>query len=146
MREVKFKEVGKVRVKGKIFAIVGIVAVAAIFVGSCLAIVPAGHTGVVLTMGKVSEDVLSEGIHIKAPLVQQVINMSNQIQKCEVDNAESVSKDMQAINSTIVVNYRIAETSAAFVYKNIGISYEAIVLLPAVQESLKSVTAKYTAE
>jgi len=130
----------------KLIAAVVAVLAAVVFVSSCVAIVPAGHTGVVLTLGKVSDGVMQEGFHVKAPFIQRVVSMSNQIQKCEVDGAESVSKDLQAISSTIVVNYRIEYASAASVYKNIGTDYESIVLLPAVQESLKSVTAGYTAE
>lgn len=72
--------------------------------------------------------------------------MSNQIQKCEIDNAESVSKDLQAISSTIVVNYKISNASSAKIYRDIGKDYEEIMLTPAIHESLKAVTAKYTAE
>ena len=107
---------------------------------------PAGHTGVVVTLGKVSSNVLSEGFHFKAPLVQNVVKMSNQIQKCEIEGAESVSKDLQAISTTIVVNYKIGDSSSAKIYREIGRDYETIMLMPAIHESLKAVSAKYTAE
>lgn len=53
---------------------------------------------------------------------------------------------MQAISSRIVVNYKINNNSSANIYKEIGSDYETIVLMPAINESLKAVTAKYTAE
>lgn len=124
---------------------VALVIVALLFVAS-ITIVPAGHTGVVVTLGKVSDNVLSEGFHLKAPFVQSVVKMSNQIQKCEIAEAESVSKDLQAISSTIVVNYKISNKSSATIYREIGKDYETIMLTPAIHESLKAVTAKYTAE
>lgn len=125
----------------------GVVAVLVIVVfAASITIVPAGHTGVVVTLGKVSENALSEGFHIKAPFVQSVVKMSNQIQKCEITAAESVSKDLQAITSTIVVNYKISNNSSAKIYREIGKDYETIMLMPAIHESLKAVTAKYTAE
>jgi len=127
--------------------IVGIVVVIAVVaLLASITIVPAGHTGVVVTLGKVSNNVLSEGFHFKAPLVQNVVKMNNQIQKCEIEGAESVSKDLQAISTTIVVNYKIGDSSSAKIYREIGRDYETIMLMPAIHESLKAVTAKYTAE
>lgn len=116
-----------------------------IVAASAVTIVPAGSTGVVVTLGKVSEAPLAEGFHLKLPFVQTVENVTNKIQKQEVD-APAVSKDLQSISSTIAVNFRIASKSSPYIYKNIGPDYQNIVLLPAVQESMKSVTAMYTAE
>lgn len=133
--------------KAKKLIIAGVVVViAAVVLLASITIVPAGHTGVVVTLGKVSSNVLSEGFHLKAPLVQNVVKMSNQIQKCEIEGAESVSKDLQAISTTIVVNYKIGDSSSAKIYREIGRDYETIMLMPAIHESLKAVTAKYTAE
>lgn len=130
---------------GRIIAIVCIALAAIILLFSAAAIVPAGHTGVVVTLGKVSENTFSEGFHLKIPFVQSVENMSNQIQVYEVD-APAVSQDLQTVSSTIAVNYRVQSASSANIYRNIGADYEAVVLMPAVQESVKSVTARYTAE
>lgn len=128
-------------------AVTGIIAViiAAVAVASSVAIVPAGHTGVVLTLGKVSDNAYQEGFHLKAPFIQSVEMMSNKIQ---VYNAEAtaVSRDLQSVSSTIAVNYRIGYDHSAQVYQNIGRDYQSIILMPAVQESMKSVTARYTAE
>ncbi len=124
----------------------GAVAVLALVVlFSAFVVVPAGSTGVVVTLGRVSETPLQEGLHLKVPLLQTVETMSNKIQKADVD-APAVSKDLQAISSNIAVNFRVGNKSAAYIYQNIGRDYQTIMLLPAVQESMKSVTAKYTAE
>lgn len=112
---------------------------------SSIAVVPAGSTGVVTTFGKVSDTVMQEGLNFKIPFVQNVAIISNKIQKQEVE-AAAVSKDLQTVSSNIAVNYRVGLQSSANIYKNIGSDYETIVLLPAVQESMKSVSAKYTAE
>lgn len=108
-------------------------------------IVPAGSTGVVVTLGKVSENVLQEGFHFKIPFIQDVEVMTNKIQVYE-SQADAVSKDLQSISSKIAVNYRISLDASASIYKNIGQDYQTILLMPTVQESMKSVTAKYTAE
>lgn len=112
---------------------------------SCFTVVPTGSSGVVMTLGKVSDTPLSEGLHFKAPLIQQVVIVSNKIQVQEV-NADSVSKDLQAVQSVIAVNFKVANNYSCSIYQNIGPNYQEIVFLPAVQESVKSVSAKYTAE
>lgn len=112
---------------------------------SSVKVVPAGHTGVVLTLGKVSDHVLQEGFHLKVPFVQSVEVMSNKIQVYEA-TATAVSKDLQSVSSAIAVNYKIGNESSANIYQKIGSDYQSIILMPTVQESMKSVTAKYTAE
>lgn len=129
----------------KIIPVAVIVVIAAVILSFSVVIVPAGSTGVVMTFGKVSDDVMQEGLHFKVPFVQKVAIISNKIQKQEVQ-ANAVSKDLQTVDSQIAVNYRVGLDSSANIYKNIGERYEEIVLLPAVQESMKSVSAKYTAE
>lgn len=130
--------------KGTIVALVIVLAVIVLAVSSAT-VVPAGSSGVVLTFGKASETPMQEGLNFKIPFIQRVVIISNKIQKEEVE-ANAVSKDLQTVNSNIAVNYRVATAESANVYKNIGSDYETIILLPAVQESMKSVSAKYTAE
>ncbi len=114
-------------------------------VGSAVTTVPAGHTGVVLTMGKVSERQLGEGLHFKLPFVQRVVKVNNQIQVYEVE-APAVSRDLQSVSSVIAVNYCVLPNKSASIYQKIGENYQAVTLMPSVQESVKSVTAGYTAE
>lgn len=135
----------KQKVNVKIIVAAVCVALVLIIGAFSIQVIPAGNTGVVMTFGKVSESVMQEGLHFKLPFVQQVQIISNKIQKQEVD-AAAVSKDLQTVSSNIAVNYRVGLKSSANIYKNIGSDYENIVLLPAVQESMKSVSAKYTAE
>lgn len=112
---------------------------------NCFTIVDAGHTGVVVTLGKVKEGVLQEGLHIKAPFVQKIIKIDNRIVKLEVDT-EAFSKDLQTVTTTIAINYRVDTSKSYSIYKNIGADYEKVLVVPAVNEVLKAITAKYTAE
>ncbi|MBR5371631.1 MAG: prohibitin family protein [Oscillospiraceae bacterium] len=139
------ENLGKKNPAGKLVGGVIAFIAAIIIIGSTVSTVPAGHTGVILTMGKVSDRMLSEGMHFKLPFVQQVIKVNNQIQVYEVD-APAVSRDLQTVSSRIAVNYRVNEAMSASIYQKIGEKYESVTLMPAVQESVKAVTAKYTAE
>ena len=116
-----------------------------IVVFSAFTIVSPGSTGVVVTMGAVSEKVLSEGIHLKIPFVQSVIQVNNRTQKIETEGTAS-SKDLQIITYVVAVNYRVNNDSSASLYKNVGTQYETVIITPAIQESIKAVTAQYTAE
>lgn len=144
-RNVKFTDVKDIKVNKKLIAPIIIAVLVLILASASLTIVPAGNTGVVLTMGKVSDRILTEGLNFKVPFVQNVKIINNKIQVIEIE-ANAVSKDLQTVSSSIAVNYRVGFESSARIYKNIGSDYETIILLPAVKESVKAVTAKYTAE
>ena len=88
---------------------------------------------------------LSEGLHVKVPFIQQIIQIDNRVLKAEVD-CSSASKDLQTVSSTIALNYRVRNEASARIYKEVGPSYESVIITPAIQECVKAVTAKYTAE
>lgn len=111
---------------------------------SCTTIVKAGHTGVVSTFGKISENVLQEGLNIKAPW-QKIIKMDNRIVKMEVAT-EAFSSDLQTVSVNLAVNYRVDPNKSYYIIKNIGKKYEDVLIAPAVHEVMKSIVAGYTAE
>lgn len=133
----------KANFKGVKWIIVGLAAI--LVAANSFTIVPAGHTGVVLTLGEVSGTPLPEGFHVKAPFVQSVEKMSNKIQVYQSD-ASAVSRDLQTVKSTIAVNYRLVSDLTPKMYKDTGTEYETILMMPVVQECMKSATAKYNAE
>lgn len=130
---------------GKIVAAVIIVLIILIVLLNSFTAVRAGHSGVVTTFGKVSDTVLSEGLHFKVPFIQQIVLVDNRVLKAEAD-CSSASKDLQTVRSTIAVNYKVMNSYSASVYKNIGMDYESVIIIPAVQECVKAVTARFTAE
>lgn len=123
-----------------------VIVIVAVIVGlNSFVVVDAGHTGVVVTMGKVNEGVLQEGVHAKIPFVQSVEKIDNRIQKLEV-NTEAFSKDLQSVKTVLAINYRVDTSKSYSIYKNIGSDYENVLVVPAVNEVLKAITATYTAE
>ena len=128
----------------RIFLTIVAVILAIIIISSCTVVIEAGHTGVVSTFGKISEDVLQEGFHLKAPW-QQVTKMDNRIVKLEVET-EAFSSDLQTVAVRIAVNYRVDTSKSYYIVKNIGRGYEGVLVTPTVNEILKSVIAHDTAE
>lgn len=109
-----------------------------------IAIVDAGNIGVQSTFGQVAPDTLDAGIHLKLPWVS-VISMNYQVQKYDA-KASAASSDLQDVSSEITVNYNLNKGQAIDVYKTNGIGYADKVIPQAVQESVKAVTAKFSAE
>ena len=129
---------------GKVVLTVIIMIVALSVVLGSVVVVPAGHTGVVLTLGRVSDIVLQEGMHFKIPFAQQVIFINNRIVKLEVET-QAFSKDLQTVSAKLAVNYRIDKGMSQSIYRNVGNAYESVLVVPAVHEVLKAVVAEYTA-
>ena len=132
--------------KMKNLTILGVVVVILIaLVGLSVSVVPVGHTGIMLTMGCVQDTPLDEGVNFKIPFVQRIVTMDNRIQKMEI-STEAFSRDIQTVSATMAVNYKISRSQTFSLYGNVGINFENILIVPATHESLKSVSAQYTAE
>ena len=129
------------------FVVLGIVALLVVILAAdSFATVPVGSTGILLTFGKVEDGkALSEGLHIKLPLVQRIVSMDNRVKKLEL-NTEAFSKDIQTVSATLAVNYRLQAEKSFAIYKTHGTQYEQNIIVPATHEVLKSVCAQYTAE
>lgn len=105
----------------------------------------AGERGIVLNFGAVQGAVLNEGIHFKIPIVQTVILMDVKIQKALTD-AVSSSSDLQDVDLSVALNYHIIPDKANVVYQTIGVQFKERIIDPAIQEVMKAVSARYTAE
>jgi prohibitin 2 len=126
-------------------AILGII-ILLFIVSASVKIVDAGYRGVLLKFGAVDTSVaLNEGIHFVTPFRDSVVQMEVRTQKT-VENAASASKDLQDVTTQVALNYRINPNSAQVVYQQLGFEYGNRVIAPAIQESVKQVTARFNAE
>jgi len=109
--------------------------------------VETGEVGIKTRWGQVVSTNLNEGLQIKAPW-EEIIKMNIKVQKYENEvGLSSSSKDLQVLNDIIVaVNYQLEGDKAVELYRNVGENYAETILLPAIQESVKSVLSQYTAE
>jgi prohibitin 2 len=122
-----------------------LVALIVLWMLSPFAIVPAGNRGVITTFGKVSPDVLDEGLHFRVPIAQTVHLMDVRIQKGE-GSGDAASRDMQQVHTSVALNYHVNPTEAANVFRELGQNIGDRIIVPAVQEAVKAATAQYTAE
>ena len=124
--------------------VIGVVLAVILVILSCAAYVPTGYTGIVTTFGKVHEETLDAGINFHAPW-DNVITMDNREQRAAV-NLEAVSKDIQQVGVQGSINYNIDKSTAMNLYKDVGTGYADVLISPRIQEDVKIVIAKYTAE
>ncbi len=121
-----------------------VVIVASLIFGSFTTI-PAGHRGVVIRFSAVTGRILDEGLQTKLPFLESVVKMSVQTQKYEADSS-AVTNDLQDVSTTIALNWHLDPTMAAEVYRTLGLQFINRIAAPAIQETIKQVTAQYNAE
>ena len=120
----------------------------AIYVLAPVAVVPAGNIGVMTTFGSARDAQYAPGIHFRWPIAQTMALMNVQIQNGEGEG-EAASKDLQSVHTKVAINFHLDPDHAVDAYKNIGPSINVIserIILPATHESVKAVTARFTAE
>lgn len=124
-----------------ILILIGVVATASV------KIVDAGHRGVLLHWNVVdlSSPPLEEGLHFVIPFQDEVVDIEVRTLKY-ASEARSASRDLQTVETTVTVNYHPEKESVHRLYKNLGLDYENRVIQPAIEETVKQVTAKYNAE
>lgn len=123
----------------------GLVAVVVlILLFSSFTIVGAGHRGVKTTLGAVDPVPLDEGLHLKW-FFQAVRDVDVRTVKLS-QPADSSSSDLQGVKTVVALNYHVTPSQAAILFQEIGMDYESRIIIPAIQDSLKSVTARYSAE
>ena len=133
-------------VKQIIGGVVGVVVIALLW-GSWV-IVDSGHVGVVRVLGAVQPIALEEGFHMKVPFVQDVVQLDVRLRKAEND-ATAASKDLQVVSTKVAVQYSLTGDAMPLTFQRIGPRasvVESNVIYPAIMESVKSITAQYTAE
>jgi regulator of protease activity HflC (stomatin/prohibitin superfamily) len=107
--------------------------------------ISAGERGIRLRFGAPTGEVLGEGLYFRIPLIESVVRVNVQIQK-EQTTANAASRDLQTVNSDVALNFRPDPTKVINIYRELGTDYKINVIAPALQESMKAATAKYTAE
>ena len=110
-------------------------------------IINAGERGILMVFGKVQPSILDEGLHFIIPVVQTVQKMTVRIQKQEI-SAEASSKDLQEVFTDVALNWHIVPEEVNLAFQQIGDEQTIVeaIINPVIEEILKAVMAKYTAE
>jgi len=111
-------------------------------------VVDPGYRGVYVLWGQADEKELSDGFHFINPFAS-IIEVDIRQKKYEILDTDASSKDLQNVTTSIAINYNAIETEVVNLVKGLSYSHTAwenVLINPAVEETLKEVTAEYTAE
>jgi prohibitin 1 len=121
--------------------VVGIIGL--ILLSSCVTKVPTGHVGVLTLFGRVTGEVLPEGIHLINPLKT---NNEMSIQTQTIKESASVpSSEGLVMNLDTSLIYHLNPDRAADVFQKIGGKYEIVVIEPTLRAAIREATASHTA-
>lgn len=123
---------------------IGIAAlVLVIFFFSAVTRVESGHVGVVTLFGRVTGEVLPEGMHVINPFKT---NNEMSIRTQEIKESASVpSSEGLVMNLDTSLIYHLDPQKAADVYQKIGPRYEEVLIEPNLRAAIRESTASHTA-
>lgn len=126
------------------FGVIALV-VALVLIGiSCFSSIPTGYIGILTTFGRVENETMEAGFHLKAPW-QSIVKMNNQEQRKSF-TLEAFSSDIQQVNVSGSINYNIDKTTAMTLYREVGTAYSDTLIIPRLYENTKAVFSHYKAE
>lgn len=106
-------------------------------------VVGTGEIAVMTRFGRVTGQELSEGLHFKVP-IDKANKYDVKVQR-ETADAAAASKDLQDVNTVLVINYKLKAGKVSEIHRTIGIDYKEKLIDPALQEVFKASTAKFDA-
>ncbi len=124
---------------------IGIAVLFVVLVGNPLGTIGAGERGIQLRFNAVTGKILGEGLYFRIPLVERVIRIDIKVQK-EQATATAASKDLQTVHSEVAVNFHVDPARVANIYQEVGVDYKERIIDPMLQEGVKAITARFTAE
>jgi regulator of protease activity HflC (stomatin/prohibitin superfamily) len=127
----------------RLVGIAFLVLFAIIFILNCVTKVPTGNVGVLTLFGRVTGEVLGEGIHLINPLKSSNL-LSIQTQTIK-ESASVPSSEGLVMNLDTSLIYHLNPEKAAEVLQKIGGNYEAVVIEPILRAAIREATASHTA-
>jgi regulator of protease activity HflC (stomatin/prohibitin superfamily) len=138
---------------------VGITLAGIILLSGTLGTVSSGEVGIKTRFGKVIS-VVEQGLYIKMPFVESVKILDARTRTVNYDkngnegdsrdssSLSGASKDLQDVSIGVMVNYKLNGSKAEEIYNQYrsNSNFETNVIEPMIRETVKSVSALYTAE
>lgn len=106
--------------------------------------VQSGTRKLVFSAGKLTS-VADEGLHFKIPIYQSVKTVPVTTLKV-AEEGEAASSDLQVVHASISINYHFDPQKLAEIYAQTHFDVEDRIIKPRIQETLKAVCAKHSAE
>jgi len=110
---------------------------------SAVAKVPAGHVGVLTLFGRVTGEVLPEGMHLVSPFKSNNVMSIRTEQIKESASVPSSEGLVMALDTSLL--FHLNPGHAADVYRQIGPNYVATIVEPSLRAAIREATASHSA-
>lgn len=107
-------------------------------------VVDTGHRGVEITLGKVNDTSLSEGLYFFNPITTSIKEINVQTIRWE-NKTLAYTKDIQQAALGYVVNFNLEPSFANLVYQTVGSDWERALVPQIVEGTLKNVIGQWDA-
>ncbi len=152
---IAIRQSGKGRVIAKRAGVIAIIVLAIVFAISFFRIVPPGHAGVPVLLGKVQNQMQS-GLNVVLPIVNVTLmdvrtnayTMSSMREEGQVkgdDAIDALASDGLTVQLDVTIWFRLDESMASWVYKNIGPNYVEKIVRPSIRTALRDAASRFTA-
>lgn len=125
--------------------LMGLVVLGALLSGCGFEVVDTGYRGVQTNLGKIVGDPLPEGLHFYNPFTENILEMEVREQKIE-GQAPSFTKDTQNVVVSFAVVLYPDPAKINVIYQKFGEEWEAKLVAPLIQNSIKDVIGQYIAD
>ncbi|MCR5192269.1 MAG: prohibitin family protein [Bacteroidales bacterium] len=100
--------------------------------------------GVLSTFGKMSDEVITDGLHIKIPFIQTIKRVN--VQQKKFDGKEnSYTRDVQTSEVEYTINYELVRENVSKLMKNVGDDYHTRIVVPFIRSSMKEAFGNFAA-
>ena len=123
--------------------IVGLIA-AIILLSSSFYTIKSTERGILSTFGRISENTIEDGLHMKIPFIQNVKKIN--IQQKKFDGHEnSYTRDVQTSEVDYTINYDLVRANVNRLYRNVGMDYHNRIVVPFVRSAMKEAFGNFAA-
>jgi prohibitin 1 len=126
--------------KSRFFKIIGVIVLLILLLASTTSI-PTGHVGVLTLFGRVTGDVLPEGIHLINPL-KNVAKLSIQTQSRK-ESASVPSKEGLVLALDTSLLFHLDRDRAAQVFQSVGEDYAETIIEPELRSAIRAATSSH---
>ncbi|MGC3981573.1 MAG: prohibitin family protein [Steroidobacteraceae bacterium] len=106
--------------------------------------VKSGERALVFRFGQI-KDVVADGLHFKLPLIESIRIVDVRTQKA-ASPANAGTRDLQSVTTEVSMNYHLDAATLSDTYARVGLEVENKIIDPRIQEVVKSVVARFSAE
>ena len=121
-----------------------VLVVAVILLASSFYTIKSTERGILSTFGRISENTIEDGLHMKIPFIQSVKKIN--IQQKKFDGKEnSYTKDVQTSEVEYTINYDLVRAKVNKLYRNVGMDYHNRIVVPFIRSAMQESFGNFAA-